>query len=199
MTFYQIFLPAFSLVFILQVFVIRSVILWKKTGVNPFVFGKTENAHDYIGRVYKVMTVGTWIAIGSYSFLPDTYQYLMPMWYLESAIVQQVGVGLLVFAFIWIIVAQFQMSNSWRIGINYEETTKLIDHGLFGVSRNPIFLGVLISYVGTFLVIPNALTFSLMAITFISIQVQVRMEEEYLQKSHGEEYNQYQKKVRRWI
>jgi protein-S-isoprenylcysteine O-methyltransferase Ste14 len=199
MTFYQIFLPAFSLVFILQVFVIRSVILWKKTGVNPFVFGKTENAHDYIGRVYKVMTVGTWIAIGSYSFLPDTYQYLMPMWYLESAIVQQVGVGLLLFAFIWIIVAQFQMSNSWRIGINYEETTKLIDHGLFGVSRNPIFLGVLISYVGTFLVIPNALTFSLMAITFISIQVQVRMEEEYLQKSHGEEYNQYQKKVRRWI
>lgn len=199
MTFHQIFLPAFSLVFILQVFVIRSVILWKKTGVNPFVFGKTENAHDYIGRVYKVMTVGTWIAIGSYSFLPDTYQYLMPMWYLESAIVQQVGVGLLLFAFIWIIVAQFQMSNSWRIGINYEETTKLIDHGLFGVSRNPIFLGVLISYVGTFLVIPNALTFSLMAITFISIQVQVRMEEEYLQKSHGEEYNQYQKKVRRWI
>jgi protein-S-isoprenylcysteine O-methyltransferase Ste14 len=199
MTFYQIFLPAFSLVFILQVFVIRSVILWKKTGVNPFVFGKTENAHDYIGRVYKVMTVGTWIAIGSYSFLPDTYQYLMPMWYLESAIVQQVGVGLLLFAFIWIIVAQFQMSNSWRIGINYEETTKLIDHGLFGVSRNPIFLGVLISYVGTFLVIPNALTFSLMAITFISIQVQVRMEEEYLQKSHGEEYNQYQKKVRRWV
>jgi protein-S-isoprenylcysteine O-methyltransferase Ste14 len=199
MTFYQIFLPAFSLVFILQVFVIRSVILWKKTGVNPFVFGKTENAHDYIGRVYKVMTVGTWIAIGSYSFLPDTYQYLMPMWYLESAIVQQVGVGLLLFAFVWIIVAQFQMSNSWRIGINYQEITKLIDHGLFGVSRNPIFLGVLISYVGTFLVIPNALTFSLMAITFVSIQVQVRMEEEYLQNSHGEEYMQYQKKVRRWI
>ena len=199
MTFHQIFLPAFSLVFILQVFVIRSVILWKKTGVNPFVFGKTENAHDYIGRVYKAMTVGTWIAIGSYSFIPDTYQYLMPMWYLESAIVQQVGVGLLLFAFIWIIVAQFQMSNSWRIGINYEETTKLIDHGLVGVSRNPIFLGVLISYVGTFLVIPNALTFSLMAITFISIQVQVRMEEEYLQNSHGEEYIQYQKNVRRWI
>lgn len=199
MNFYQIFLPAFSLVFILQVFVIRSVILWKKTGVNPFVFGKTENAHDYIGRVYKAMTVGTWIAIGSYSFFPDFYKYLMPMWYLESAIVQQVGVGLLLFAFIWIIVAQFQMSTSWRIGINYEETTKLIDHGLFGVSRNPIFLGVLISYVGTFLVIPNALTFSLMAITFISIQVQVRMEEEYLQNVHGEEYSEYQKKVRRWI
>lgn len=199
MTFYQIFLPAFSLVFILQVFVIRSVILWKKTGVNPFVFGKTENAHDYIGRVYKAMTAGTWIAIGSYSFFPDTYQYLMPMWYLESTLVQQVGVALLLFAFIWIIVAQFQMSNSWRIGINYEETTKLIDHGLFGVSRNPIFLGVLISYVGTFLVIPNALTFSLMAITFMSIQVQVRMEEEYLQNSHGEEYIQYQKNVRRWI
>lgn len=199
MTFYQIFLPAFSLVFILQVFVIRSVILWKKTGVNPFVFGKTENAHDYIGRVYKVMTVGTWIAIGSYSFLPDTYQYLMPMWYLESAIVQQVGVGLLLFAFIWIIVAQFQMSNSWRIGINYEETTKLIDHGLFGVSRNPIFLGVLISYVGTFLVIPNALTFSLMAITFISIQVQVRMEEEFLTSTLGEEYLSYKSRVRRWL
>ena len=199
MTFYQIFLPAFSLVFILQVFVIRSVILWKKTGINPFVFGKTENAHDYVGLVYKAMTIGTWIAIAFYSFFPELYKYLMPVWYMENAIVQQVGVGLLLFAFAWIIVAQFQMSNSWRIGINYEETTKLIDHGLFGVSRNPIFLGVLISYVGTFLIIPNALTFSLMAITFITIQIQVRMEEEFLTSTSGEEYLSYKSRVRRWL
>lgn len=199
MNFYQMFLPVFTLVFILQVFVIRSLVLWKKTGVNPFVFGKTENAHDYIGRVYKVMTLGTWVAIGSYSFFPETYQYLMPMWYLEYEILQQVGIGLLLFAFVWIITAQFQMSNSWRIGINYEETTKLIDKGLFGISRNPIFLGVLISYLGTFLIIPNAMTAALTAITFISIQVQVRMEEEYLQSTHGDEYLQYLNNVRRWI
>ena len=199
MTFYQIFLPAFSLVFILQVFVIRSVILWKKTGINPFVFGKTENAHDYVGLVYKAMTVGTWIAIAIYSFFPYLYKYLIPVWYLENPIAQKIGVGLLLFAFAWIIIAQFQMSNSWRIGINYEETTKLIDHGLFGVSRNPIFLGVLISYVGTFLVIPNALTFSLMAITFITIQIQVRMEEEFLTSTLGEKYLSYKSRVRRWL
>ncbi|MCB0370800.1 MAG: isoprenylcysteine carboxylmethyltransferase family protein, partial [Bdellovibrionales bacterium] len=71
--------------------------------------------------------------------------------------------------------------------------------GLFGVSRNPIFLGVIISYIGTFLIIPNLLSFCIMVLTIVILQVQVRLEEEYLIKIHGDEYDEYKNKVRRWI
>ncbi|MCP4456500.1 MAG: isoprenylcysteine carboxylmethyltransferase family protein, partial [Cytophagales bacterium] len=167
--------------------------------VNPFVFGKTQKVHDYIGRVYKVMIFGTWISISIYSFFPSQYQYVLPIWYLETEIMQLIGVSLLIVSFIWTSIGQYQMSKSWRIGINYDEKTELVNNGLFKYSRNPIFLGVLVSYLGTFLIIPNMLSFSLMLLTFVTIQIQVRLEEEYLTSVHGRTYLGYQLRVRRWF
>ena len=167
--------------------------------MNPFVFGKTEKAHDYIGRVYKVMVAGTWISIGFYSFFHHLYHYLMPINYLEHESLRIAGLTLLVISFIWTSVAQYQMSRSWRIGIDYKEKTELVCHGLFSYSRNPIFLGVIISYLGTFLIIPNVLSFAILLITFVVIQTQVRLEEEYLENIQGQEYLDYKTGVRRWF
>ena len=199
MNFYQIFLPIASLLYLLLVFVLRSFILWKQTGVNPLVFGNTDKAHDYIGRVYKVMVLGTWISITLFSFFPDQYPFLLPIEYLESAKLKFAGLILLFVSFLWTTIGQYQMSGSWRIGIDYEETTKLVSNGLFKYSRNPIFLGVLISYLGTFLIIPNILSFSIMLVTFVTIQTQVRLEEEYLESVQGKEYIEYKSQVRRWL
>ena len=199
MNFYQIFLPIASLLYLLLVFVLRSFILWKQTGVNPLVFGNTDKAHDYIGRVYKVMVLGTWISITLFSFFPDQYPFLLPIEYLESAKLKFAGLILLFVSFLWTTIGQYQMSGSWRIGIDYEETTKLVSNGLFKYSRNPIFLGVLISYLGTFLIIPNILSFSMMLVTFVTIQTQVRLEEEYLESVQGKEYLNYKSQVRRWL
>ena len=91
------------------------------------------------------------------------------------------------------------MSGSWRIGINYKEKTILVKTGVFRISRNPIFLGVMISYLGTFLIIPNMLTFGVLLVTFITLQIQVRLEEDYLTNTHGNSYVEYTKSVRRWI
>lgn len=199
MNFYQIFLPIASLLYLLLVFVLRSFILWKQTGVNPLVFGNTNKAHDYIGRVYKVMVLGTWISITLFSFFPDQYPFLLPIEYLESDQLKFTGLVLLFVSFLWTSIGQYQMSESWRIGIDYEETTKLVSNGLFKYSRNPIFLGVLISYLGTFLIIPNILSFSMMLVTFVTIQTQVRLEEEYLESVQGKEYLNYKSQVRRWL
>ena len=199
MDFYQIFLPIATLLYILLVFVLRSVMVWKQTGVNPFVFGSTEKAHDYIGRVYKMMVFLTWVSIGFYSFYPPWYQYLMPVGYLDIDWLKTFGLILLVISFLWTSIAQYQMAKSWRIGIDYEEKTELVSHGLFKYSRNPVFLGVLVSYLGTFLIIPNLLSFSVLLVTFVTIQTQVRLEEEYLESAQGQDYLNYKLKVRRWF
>ena len=173
--------------------------MWKQTGINPFVFGRSDKAHDYVGRVYKLMVLGTWISIILYSFLSNQYHYLMPIEYLDTEWLKFSGLALLIISFLLTSVAQYQMSKSWRIGIDYAEKTELISHGLFRYSRNPIFLGVLISYLGTFLIIPNALSFSVMCVTLVSIQIQVRLEEEYLESVQGKDYQNYKQKVGRWL
>lgn len=74
-----------------------------------------------------------------------------------------------------------------------------MQRGVFSLSRNPIFLGMMLTLLGLFLVIPNALTLLAFVLGAVLIQIQVRLEEEFLGKTHGEEYAGYRRRVRRWL
>ena len=102
-------------------------------------------------------------------------------------------------ALIWIAVAQAQMGHSWRVGIDKEKSTALVEEGLFKYSRNPIFLGMRFTGLGLFLTIPNALTFATLVMGDVLMQVQVRLEEEHLLIEHGAAYESFKQRVRRWI
>jgi protein-S-isoprenylcysteine O-methyltransferase Ste14 len=91
------------------------------------------------------------------------------------------------------------MGYSWRIGIDEEHRTALVAKGVFSVSRNPIFLGMIVTLVGLFLAIPNAATLLTLVIGFLLIQIQARLEEAFLARVHGTEYEEYRRRVRRWL
>ena len=91
------------------------------------------------------------------------------------------------------------MKNSWRIGIDKETRTRLITNGLFAQSRNPIFFGMTLSLIGLFFVMPNGLSGLFMILGHILMQIQIRLEEEFLVKQHGKKYLKYKKEVRRMI
>lgn len=91
------------------------------------------------------------------------------------------------------------MGDSWRIGIDQGSETELVQTGLFRFSRNPIFLGIRINLLGFFLVLPNAITLVILVLGDVILQIQVRMEEEFLAQNHGESYEEYKKAVPRWL
>lgn len=119
--------------------------------------------------------------------------------FFEHSIVQTTGIILLILSFIWTFIAQIQMKDSWRIGIDTENKTALIVHGIFSVSRNPIFLGMLTSLTGLLLIQPNACTLLFLILSYILIQIQIRLEEDFLEKEHGLTYLNYKRKVRRLL
>ena len=85
------------------------------------------------------------------------------------------------------------------IDIDEEHRTPLVRKGVFGVSRNPIFLGMMLTLLGLFLVIPNAVTLLALVLGVVLIQIQVRLEEEFLSRVHGDDYADYRRDVRRWL
>jgi protein-S-isoprenylcysteine O-methyltransferase Ste14 len=91
------------------------------------------------------------------------------------------------------------MGASWRIGIDHATKTKFIQKGLFKYSRNPIFIGIIFISFGFFLLLPNPITLTILALDIALIQIQVAMEEEYLTKQHGESYIEYCQYIRRWL
>ncbi|MEZ5344789.1 MAG: isoprenylcysteine carboxylmethyltransferase family protein [Pyrinomonadaceae bacterium] len=195
----RIVLPLYLTVFFGVAFIWRSYLVWKRTGINPYVVGKTDRAIDFVENIYKFPVLILLAAVIVYSFFPGSYQYFAPVIWLEHVWIKIAGLGFMAFALIWTATAQMQMGKSWRIGIDAENKTDLVEKGLFKVSRNPIFFGMRTALFGFFLVLPNAFTLLAMVLADVLMQIQVRLEEEHLTGMHGEEYTNYKKKVRRWI
>jgi protein-S-isoprenylcysteine O-methyltransferase Ste14 len=135
----------------------------------------------------------------AYSFFDAAYQYLKPFLLLGQEWIRVTGVVLLLLSLAWTILAQSQMGDSWRIGIDNEHPTNLVRRGVFGLSRNPIFVGIMVTLLGLFLAIPNVVTLLTLLLGVVLINVQVRLEEEFLRKLHGADYEDYLQRVRRWI
>jgi len=195
----KLFLPIYVVVYFFAAFFWRSYVVWKKTGVNPVVFKGSDNAHDFVGQVFKLLFVVTVGVVVVHSVSESAYQYMNPIGVLERTWIGFTGIAMLVISLVWTIFAQSQMGDSWRIGIDSEHRTKLVGTGVFRVSRNPIFLGMVITLVGLFLVIPNVVTLLTLVLGVVLINIQVRLEEEHLAKLHGDNYENYRRQVRRWI
>lgn len=197
--FLRIFLPLFFVVFIGVTFVWRPLLVWRATGVNPFVATRGDSAHDFVVRLFRVVVLLALVAVFAYALAPNLFFHLGPILWLESPLSAIIGVILLAVAFVWTVLAQIQMGNSLRIGIDEENKTALVQTGIFGVSRNPIFLGLVVALIGLFLITPNALTLVALALSVALIGVQVRLEEAFLTSVHGDAYRAYCQKVRRWF
>lgn len=193
------FLFIFFLFYFLLVFVFRSYLLWRKTGVNPLTFNKGADAHSYNGKVFGFISLLELVVISLYAFVPVWHKYLLPFWYLENSTLKWIGWGLLILSLIIVWLAQSNMRESWRIGIDEVNNTQLITTGFFSFSRNPIFLGIMLANAGLFLVLPNAFTLLIISLSIISINTQIRLEEAFLAKKFGKKYEQYRNRVNRWI
>jgi len=193
------YLFVFYCIFLVALFVIPSYLTYKRTGINPFKFSEEETAINYVGKAYKVISAIAFITIAINAFMPSLMPFLTSIESLKSEYLVWIGYGLLHLSFITIFIAQRNMANEWRIGIDNENKVNLITNGLFGISRNPIFLGVIIVFIGLFLIIPNVVTAVVLVSGIIVIQVQVRLEEEFLIASLDNEYKEYMAKVKRWL
>lgn len=195
--FIRIFLPIYFILFFGISFVAKTIIVARKIKKNPLVLPNDESAYALVGKYFKLCIAGIFIYVILFSFLPESY--FIPIDLIDVDLLKFIGLTLMLMAIIWTVVAQNQMKNSWRIGIDNDMKTELITSGLFSVSRNPVFFGMIISLLGVFFVTPNSFSLLFLIISYVLIQIQIRLEEEYLYKQHGEEYLDYLMKVRRII
>lgn len=177
----------------------RTITVWKKIKSNPLNLKKTGTLKDFVVVALFVMLGLSLLNVIAFSFIPEFYPYLVPIWYLENQSLQMGGIFVLVLSMLWVALGQAQMGISWRIGIDKTQTTKLVKTGFYRFSRNPIYFGILVSGLGLFLVLPNATSLVLVVGSVLLMNIQVRLEEEYLKSAHSKDYEDFCKKVPRWI
>lgn len=199
MTKLQLFLLFYTAVYFGTAFFWRSYRVWRATGINPYRLAEGDSLHKMTGQWLRRLSIGVVGVVIIYALIPGLYPYLGPLDWLEKVPVTAVGLSLLLVSLVWVLLAQSQMGNSWRIGIDAEHETSLVRRGVYGRSRNPIFLGMRANLLGLFLVLPNAITFTIWMLGDLLIQIQVYLEEAYLSQQHGPIYEQYRRQVKRWL
>ena len=100
---------------------------------------------------------------------------------------------------IWFAITLNTFGKSFRVGIDVNTTNRLITNGTFSISRNPIYLAFIAFFMGFFLMYPNITSSALLLFLIAVVHRQILQEEKFLENHYGDEYEEYCKKVRRYI
>jgi protein-S-isoprenylcysteine O-methyltransferase Ste14 len=84
--------------------------------------------------------------------------------------------------------------------IPFKPASSLVTAGIYGWTRNPMYLGMALTYVGLAVLSNSLSAMVLLPVVLLIIQLQViAREEAYLERAFGSAYAAYKKQVRRWI
>lgn len=81
-----------------------------------------------------------------------------------------------------------------------EKSTRLVVAGVYRMSRNPMYFGILLVLLGWAFYLMNYLTFLLLPVFVICMnRLQIQPEERSMLENFGGEFEVYSARVRRWI
>lgn len=132
------------------------------------------------------------IAIAALGIL-DTTSLLPGSWYLIGIIPIAIGAALALWG------SKLFATAGTNI-IPFTESTTLVTSGAFSFSRNPMYLGMNLALIGLSLLL-NAIMPWLVVVGFALLLRHrfVKVEEQLMEATFGEDYLNYKARVRRWI
>jgi protein-S-isoprenylcysteine O-methyltransferase Ste14 len=82
----------------------------------------------------------------------------------------------------------------------FDEPTTLVTDGTYTLSRNPMYLGFASILLGVAILLRSLTPFLVIPVYLALIDIKfIRFEEQMLAKTFGRDWQEYVKKVRRWI
>ncbi|MBN2532382.1 MAG: isoprenylcysteine carboxylmethyltransferase family protein [Spirochaetales bacterium] len=199
------FVDYFQLIFLFFFYVLflgRSVFLLLNGGVQVFVLGKEKKGFSRLLEILFFILFLVWTIILSLKALHVPFGFFPSFLMIEffnNRILEMTGIILDIAGIFIFIAALLSFGKSWRVGIDKKKPDKLITHGIFSITRNPIFLFMDLYFLGTWFIYSNLFFLLCSLIVFIGIHYQIGKEEEFLYSHYGKEYEKYTAEVRRYI
>jgi len=142
--------------------------------------------------VALLLAVAMWFAS---SVVPLSFELPFAARAIAAAIPALVGAGIGLAG-----VAAFRQARTSVNPIKPDAASALVGSGIYGVSRNPMYLGLLLALLAWATYLSNALAFIVgMAFVPYMNRFQIMPEERVLSASFGAEFADYKARVRRWL
>ena len=97
-------------------------------------------------------------------------------------------------------VASFRRARTTVNPMKPRSASVLVDWGIYGLTRNPMYLGFLVVLLGWAIFLSNIVAFLLLpAFIFYMNRFQIEPEEKALAATFGQQFIAYKARVRRWL
>ena len=97
-------------------------------------------------------------------------------------------------------VTQFRIAQTTPNPQALEKVSSLVTSGIYRYSRNPMYLGLVLSLLGWAFYLSHFLAFVLLPVFILYMtRFQIQPEEQMMARKFGKTYQAYLNKVRRWI
>lgn len=170
------------------------------TGEDPEVFGEaTDRLQQYFARVTKVLTGAVVLLLIVHAVGPNDVWGFRRLTPLDAPWVDHLGLAVGLGGLVLCYVAQTTMGTSWRVGIDEENRTPLVTTGIFGYVRNPTYLGLFLVNAGFWLIWPTCTVATFGLLFGFFLETQVRCEEQHLLTDHGDAYQRYLTRTKRYF
>lgn len=183
---FQLFLVLTAGIAVLQ-------LIWILTTPKNYKWGISNYFNPQV--MLHALMIGSPIIISVISF----FLFPLPAIPLNNFFVLN-GILLYIIGFIIAVWAKLEMKNFWELPARHEHRrqNKLITTGPFSFSRNPIYMGFILIFLGFSLALKSYLVFLIIPY-LIMVNYVIEKEEKILTKHFGKEYLEYKKRVRRFI
>lgn len=146
------------------------------------------------------ITVDAPILLATAILLTAVLQWLIPLPFLPSLPSRIVGAILFLGGFAFGFPALRSMLKAKTSPNPHRPVNALVFSGIYQITRNPMYLGMLISYAGLFIFLQNPwFILFLPILVWLFTAWVIIPEEKYLQQKFGKEYLDFKQRVRRWI
>ena len=134
------------------------------------------------------------------SFLLQGYFTIRSAFFFHSKAANVIGMIIIIFGLLLAIPALRQFFKTKNTIVLIKPANSLQTTGIYSRTRNPMYLSLLLIYLGMAFIFGNWWTLILVPLLFILVTYRIIMpEERYLGRAFGEEYVAYKSRVRRWL
>ena len=169
---------------------------------SAIVVGRRPSGLAFIFEFLAILGIIAWVAEILLRAFHAQFDYVVTPLRLvlfNSIILKFSGVFLISVGLLLDVLALLNFGDSWRVGIDDQNAGPLVTRGVFGLTRNPIYLAFDLIFVGIFLINGNVifLIFALLGV-FVS-HLQILREERFLSQQYGRAYREYCNRTARYI
>lgn len=117
----------------------------------------------------------------------------------DSRFAAWIGALFCISALCFMALAIVSFGTSFRVGIDTNRPGGLVTTGIFGITRNPIYVAFALMLAGQFLIFPSRLMLLYLAAGVALFHRQVLREEAFLSAHYGAEFETYRRRVPRYL